>query len=88
MTRQSRKGILPFSIFVVRLYVCVLSFNVLVKIVNFVFVYSGKSVVNVAQPKRYSSRICIARTSSWMFRITLSATTKTGGPIAVPCNCL
>ena len=48
MTKQSRKGILPFFFDLLgELYVRVLSVKVFVKIVNSVFVYGGESVVNV-----------------------------------------
>ena len=48
MTKQSRKGLLPFSsISLVKLYVRVLSVKMFVKIVDSVFVYGGECVVNV-----------------------------------------
>ena len=42
-------------LFLGKLYLRVLSVNEFVKIIDFVFVYSGESIVNVAYPKKYSS---------------------------------
>ena len=48
MTKQSRKGILPFSYHLLgELYIRVLSVKVFVKIVDSVFVYGGECVVDV-----------------------------------------
>ena len=50
VTKQSRKGILPFSS--ISLVNCILFVQVFVEFVDFVFVYSSDPIVNVAWPER------------------------------------